>query len=99
MKIHIQSVNFTAAEQLRQFIQQKMDKLDHFFDRITDGQVFLKVEKDDTHGNKHVEIKLNVPGNSLVATEHGPTFESATDLCMEKLRTQLVKHKEKALGR
>lgn len=99
MKIDIQSVNFTAAEPLRQFIQAKMDKLDHYFDRITDGQVYLKVEKDDTHGNKFVEIKVNVPGSAIVATERAETFEAATDVCMDKLKQQIVKYKEKTLNR
>lgn len=99
MKVTIQSVNFTAADHLRQFIQTKLDKLDHFYDHITDAQVYLKVEKDNEHGNKHIEIKLNVPGSNIIAKEDGGTFEAATDLCMDKLKAQLIKYKEKTLGR
>lgn len=99
MKVTIQSVNFTAAEQLREFIQLKLDKLDHYYDHVTDSQVYLKVEKDNEHGNKHIEIKVNVPGHILIATEDAGTFEAATDLCMDKLKHQLIKYKEKTLGR
>lgn len=95
MKINIQSVNFTAADHLKDFIQQKMDKLDHYFDRITDGQVYLKVEKDHENGNKLVEIKVNVPGSAIMATERAETFEAAIDVSMDKLRQQVIRYKEK----
>ena len=45
MKLDIQSIHFDADEKLLDFIQKKCDKLETFFDRITDGEVFLRLEK------------------------------------------------------
>ncbi len=95
MRITIQSIHFTAADKLKNYIQRKCDKLDQYFDRVVDGEVFLKVRNEIKGENKFVEIKLNVPGDTLLASEKGPTFESATDLCVDKLKSQLVKYKEK----
>lgn len=95
MKISVQSLHFDADKKLLQFIQQKCDKLDTFFDQIMDGTVTLKLEKDHEHGNKFVEIVLNVPGGKLVAKDQCKSFEEAVDLTTEQLRKQIVKHKEK----
>jgi len=95
MKISIQSLHFDADKKLLDFIQQKCDKLDTFFDNILDGVVTLKIEKDQEHGNKFVEIVLNVPGTKLVAKEQCKSFEEAVDQTTEQLRKQIVKHKEK----
>lgn len=95
MKVNIQSIHFDADKSLLEFIQKKCDKLDVFFDRIVDADVYLKVEKHDGKQNKHVEIKVHVPGEVFVATEHAAKFEEAVDECTEKLKAQLKRHKEK----
>jgi len=95
MKISVQSLHFDADKKLLDFIRQKCDKLDTFYDQILDGSVILRLDKDHEHGNKLAEIVLNVPGSRLVAKERCKTFEEAIDLITEQLRKQLLKHKEK----
>lgn len=97
MKLDIQSIHFTADQKLIDFIQKRLDKLDTFFDRITDAEVYLRLEKngDNTRDNKVVEILLNVPGDQLVAKKHATTFEAATDEAVESLRKQVERFKEK----
>lgn len=99
MNIILQSENFAASEPLRVFIHQKLSKLAHYFDQIQDITVHLRVEKSDSRTNKFMEVSLNVPGTTLVASEKAGTFEAATDMCLDKLRAQVVKYKEKALER
>ena len=48
--------------------------------------------------NKIVEIKLNIPGNQLFAKEKAKTFEAASDLSLEALKKQIIKHKEKIVS-
>ena len=71
------------------------DKLETFFDRIIDGEVFLKLDKDLHQENKIVEIKVNIPGSSFFVKERSRTFEAATDEAVECLKSQMKKHKEK----
>jgi len=95
MKVQVHSIHFDADIKLITFIQKKLDKLDTFYDRMVDGEVFLRLNNEGKE-NKTVEIKLRVPGNNLFATEKARTFEEATDLATDALRAQLVKFKTKA---
>jgi putative sigma-54 modulation protein len=97
MKLQVHSIHFDADQKLLGFIQQKLNKLDTFFDRITSGEVYLRLGKGDSMKVmlKTVEIKINVPGSSLFVKEEGRTFEEAIDIALEALKAQLKKHKEK----
>jgi putative sigma-54 modulation protein len=98
MKLKIQSIHFNADEKLLVFIQEKVDKLMHFYDDILGGEVYLKLDKSDDLENKITEIKLQTPGKVLFASERCRTFEEATDSAVEALRKQITKHKEKMRG-
>jgi len=77
------------------FIQKKTEKLDTFYGSILDGEVFLRLDKNEKNQNKLVEIKLNVPGKQFFAKHQDDSFEAAADEVVEGLRRQLKKHKEK----
>jgi|SRR5688572_2938544 putative sigma-54 modulation protein len=94
MKIKVQSIHFDADKKLVDFVQKKMDKLETYYDRTVDGEVFLRLNNEGID-NKTVEIKLNVPGTQLFAKEEARTFEAATDQATEALRNQLAKFKTK----
>ncbi|MBC7382723.1 MAG: ribosome-associated translation inhibitor RaiA [Bacteroidia bacterium] len=99
MKIEIQSIHFKADKKLLDFIKQKVEKTQTFFDGVQQADVYLKLEKDREGENKVVEIKLNLSGNPIFAKEHDATFEAATDLVLDKLVAQVKKHKEKYLAK
>lgn len=97
MKLQMHSIHFEADQQLTDFIQQKVDKLETFFDRIVEGEVFLKHNNSDGINNKTVEIKMFVPGATLYSEEDAPSFEAAADAAVEAMRRQLKKYKEKQM--
>jgi putative sigma-54 modulation protein len=94
MKLQVHSIHFDADSKLVDFIQKKVDKLETFYDRVVDGEVFLRLNNEGVD-NKTVEIKVRVPGTQLFAKEHARSFEAATDLATEALRNQIRKFKEK----
>ncbi len=98
MKLQMHSIHFDADQTLLDFAQKKLDKLETFFDRIIDGEVFFRVENDDSRENKIVEIKLNAPGNQFFSKEKAKSFEAGIDSAVEALRRQLKKHKEKLVA-
>lgn len=98
MKVQVQSVNFKVDHKLVDFIQQRMDKLEQFYDRIIDADVFLKVDNNPTRENKIVEVRMGVPGNDLMVKKECTSFEEATDLASDALRRQLDRHKAKVRG-
>ncbi|MDN5201548.1 ribosome-associated translation inhibitor RaiA [Fulvivirgaceae bacterium BMA10] len=95
MKLQMHSIRFDADQKLIDFIQKKANKLDTFFDRIIDGEVFMRLDRDSSNENKVIEIKLNIPGTQLFAKEQAKSFEAATDIAVEALRKQLIKFKDK----
>ena len=95
MRVQIQSIHFDADVKLTDFIENRIKKLETFYDKIVDSEVYLKVDKNSTNENKVVEIKMGIPGKSLFAKEQKASFEAATDDAVEALRRQLKKHKEK----
>ena len=92
MKLQVHSIHFDADQKLIDFIQQRIDKLHIFYDRMVDGEVFLRINNEGID-NKTVEIKLSVPGKKLFAKEQARSFEAAADLATEALRAQLKKFK------
>ena len=94
MKLQVHSIHFNADSKLITFIQKKLDKLETFYDRLVDGEVFLRLNNEGIE-NKTVEIKLSVPGTQLFAIEKARSFEAATDLAADALRMQLKKFKTK----
>jgi putative sigma-54 modulation protein len=94
MKLQVHSIHFDADPKLIDFIQKKVDKLETFYDRLVDGEVFLRLNNEGIE-NKTVEIKLRVPGSHLFAKEQARSFEAATDLATDALRNQLKKFKTK----
>ncbi len=99
MNIQIQSIHFKADKKLLGFITQKVEKTQTFFDGVHQAEVYLKVEKDKEGENKIVEIKLNLAGVQIFAKEQDATFEAATDLVLDKLVSQVKKHKEKLVAK
>jgi len=95
MKLQMHSIRFDADQKLINFIQRKTDKLERFYDRIINGEVYLKLDKDENKENKIIEIKVNIPGNQLFVKERSSTFEAATDQAVETLKRQLKKIKDK----
>jgi putative sigma-54 modulation protein len=97
MKVHVHAVRFEADDSLVDFIKRKLEKLETFYDRIISGEVFLKLDKGESSKvqSKQIEININVPGQTLFVKEKGKTFEEATDLAMEALKSQIKKFKEK----
>lgn len=96
MKIVVKSVDFHADAKLVGYIEQKLNRLGRYFDKPIQADVHLKLQ--DTGAKfreKLVEIRLNVPGNSLIDKKSGKTFETATSAAIETLKRQLVRHKEK----
>lgn len=99
MRIHIQAIQFTASEQLINFIEKKTGKLEHFYDRIIDVEVYLTLDsKSSQIKDKVVRIKVNLPGGQIVATEDSKAFETAVDLALDSATRQLKRYKEKLRG-
>ena len=95
MRIQTQSVHFDADSKLLEFINKKVNKLGQFFDRIIDADVTLRLERTGQVQDKIAEIKLNIPGQVLMAKDKSKSFEGSVDTAVRTLKRQLIRHKEK----
>lgn len=95
MKVNAQSVNFNADASLIQFVQNRLDKLETFYNRVVSSDVYLKVENTSAKENKIVEIKLHVPKDKFMVKKQCKTFEEAVDSACSSLERKLIKRKEK----
>jgi len=97
MTINIQSVHFDADQKLLDFVNEKVDKLKTFYDGIINSEITLRLDKSSSSDNKVSEIKMLGKGHEFFAKKQCATFEEATDLACEALRSQIVKYKDKLI--
>ena len=96
MKVQVHAIHFTADRKLVESIQEKLNKLDTFYDRITGGEVFLKVSTSlGKVKEKMLEIKITVPGAVLFVKETAKSFEEALDLALNAIAEQIKRYKSK----
>ncbi|QJX46223.1 ribosome-associated translation inhibitor RaiA [Hymenobacter taeanensis] len=98
MKVQMQSVHFDADQKLIDFIQKRLDKLETFYDHVTEGEVIMRLNNKDGINNKTVEVKVRVPGTTLFAQEDAGTFEAAADAAADSLKRQITKYKDKLVS-
>lgn len=96
MKINIQAVNFDVDRKLVDFIQERLGKLEQYYDKIVGVDVSLHVENISEKENKSVDVRVMIPGDDLIVKKTAKSFEEAADLCGDALERLLVKRKEKS---
>jgi ribosomal subunit interface protein len=95
MKTNIQSIGFTASEELTAFVKEKTAKISLHFENIITSEVCLKTDKSSTNENKVCDIRLVIPGNDVLASAQCKTFEEAVAQAADALIKQIEKHKTK----
>jgi putative sigma-54 modulation protein len=95
MKISIQSIDFTARQELLDLVNDKLSKIERFSDRVQEAKVVLRVEKSESRENKIFELKLIIPGNDIFVKKHAETFEDGLQKVIDVLQREIKDWKEK----
>jgi putative sigma-54 modulation protein len=95
MTINIQSVHFDADRKLLGFVNEKVNKLKTYYGGIINSEITLKLDKNSNSENKIAEIKMLGKGQEFFAKRQCSSFEEATDLACEALKSQVKRYKEK----
>lgn len=95
MDIKVHAVHFKADQKLIDFVNDKVTKLQLFFDQIIVSEVFLRLDKSTDKENKIAEVKILLPGKELFAKKQCKSFEEAADLAVDALKKQVNKYKDK----
>ena len=98
MKILV-NAPFQVTDQMQEVIDDKVGKLETYFDRIAEAEIYLKIgEKRHRHREQIAEIRLNVPGTTLFAADRSDSIEKAVAGASEKARKQLIRFKKQLPG-
>nr|WP_255520246.1 ribosome-associated translation inhibitor RaiA [Deinococcus sp. DB0503] len=90
--------NVDVTDAMRDYVEEKLTRLDRFSDQITDARVVLTVRDVRDAGRRNrVEVQLNVPNGIIRAEEHHADMYAAIDRASDVLERQLRKFKTKYL--
>jgi putative sigma-54 modulation protein len=96
MNVQIQTVHFDADSKLLELVNAKVEKLKTFHDRITDVEVYLKLDNlSHQIKDKVAEIKVHVPRHSFFVKHASKSFEESFGSAFDSMVTQVKRRKEK----
>lgn len=91
MQINVSGHHVELTPALRDYVTNKLGKLQRHFDNITNTSVVLTVEK----LVQKAEATVHVGGGDLFAASESADMYAAIDSLAAKLDRQLIRHKEK----
>ncbi|MFT5033063.1 MAG: putative sigma-54 modulation protein [Bermanella sp.] len=94
MQITVSGHHVDVTPALREYVNNKLHRLQRHFDNITNTDITLTVEK----LRQKAEGTVHIAGADLFATSESEDMYAAIDLLADKLDRQLIKHKEKHRG-
>ncbi len=92
MQINITGHHVEITPALRDYVQEKLQKIERHFSNITNVYVTLTVDK---KFQQKAEAKVNLARGEIFAESESENMYAAIDLLIDKLDRQVVKHKEK----
>lgn len=92
MQINLTGQNLEITPALRQYLSDKLQRVNRHISGITQVYAILCVDK----LTQIAEAKIHVPGGVLFAKAEDSDMYAAIDSLADKLDKQAVKHKEKS---
>ena len=91
MQLNLTGHHVDITDSLRNYVEEKMERLERHFDKVTNTHVILSVES-----LRHkAEATVNLSGNNIFAESTEENMYAAIDNLVDKLDRQVKKHKEK----
>ncbi len=91
MQLNVSGHHVEVTDSLRNYVSSKLERLERHFDRITNMNVILTVEKQ----RQKAESTIHVSGGEIYADAEHDDLYAAIDMLADKLDRQLIKKKEK----
>ena len=95
MQLSVSGHHIDVTDALKDYVASKIDRLERHYDHITNVHVVLSVQK-LVH---RAEATVHTAGADLFADANSDDLYAAIDALVDKLDRQIVKHKEKTIGR
>lgn len=94
LKLDLQVVNFTASDDLKNFINEKLASVQKFYADAVGAEVYLREENTAVNG-KSARVKMNIPGNDIFAESTADSWEAAIAEAFEKIKRQFKDRNER----
>lgn len=94
IKTNITSRHFKAHETLTDYLVQEVNSLERYQTPIIHADAILSFEK-ATNSVKTCELLVKLNDRTLTAKESTDDFVKSIDKAVDKIETQLLKHKDK----
>lgn len=91
MQINISSHHFVLTNAIKAHTNSKLEKIKHHFDKLINISIILTVEKN----SKIAEATIHISGADIFAKSEGDDMYASIDSMINKLDSQIIKHKEK----
>ncbi len=91
MQIELSGQHIEITDSLRDYVNNKFERLERHFDHVTNVHAVLSVEK----LRQKAEATIHVSGGNLFAEAENEDMYAAIDALTDKLDRQIKKHKEK----
>lgn len=91
MQVNITGNHIELTDALRDYVTQKLTRLERHHDSITNVRVTLSIEKE----RQQAAATLHASGTDLHGTAEQDDMYAAIDALADKLDRQLIRHKEK----
>ena len=91
MQISVTGHHIDITAPLRDYVTSKLQRLERYFDNVTNVHVVLSVEK----LRQKAEATINLTGGNLFADAEDGDMYAAIDALSDKLDRQIKRHKEK----
>ncbi len=96
MDIQIRGKNIELTPALKEYVEEKVGRLDKFLDSIHSVDVSLTVERNRSiEKTQRAEVTMFVNGTVIRGEEASVSMYSSLDIVVEKLERQLKKYKSK----
>ncbi len=96
MITRIHAVHFDASQQLQEFVEKKVSKLEKLFEGATSLEVTMKLIKPETSMNKEVSLDLSGAGVEMFVSKVSDKFEDALLDCIDALKAKIERNKDKS---
>jgi putative sigma-54 modulation protein len=91
MEIAVTFKNIKSSDKLRDYIEDKLNRIEKLFDKPVEARVVFSKEKE----TRIVEINLVGSKLNIHVKETGGSMQSTIDMAVDKLKIQLKKFREK----
>ena len=92
IKVSVTFRHIDPTEALKQYVEQKIQRVGKFFSQPSEAHVILAVESKEC---QFAEMELHVHGTTLHGKEEHQDLYAAIDLTIDKIERQIKKRKDK----